>query len=112
MLGKEGWKPSAADALSIGLVQWVVPQNELLSKATKIAREWISQAKKRTFLAGSQLEELISINEKESKVLADAFLGAAFLKEQARFLWSKKKRGPSLIFLSLWLLRPFWVRLM
>jgi hypothetical protein len=25
-----------------------------------------------------------------------------------RFLWSKKKRGPALMFAALWLTSPFW----
>lgn len=112
MLGKEGWKPTASEASSIGLVQWVAPDKELLNQANKIARDWISKKKKRSFLAGSQLEELKTINAKESIAVADAFLSAAFLKEQARFLWSKKKRTPSLVFFSLWLLRPIWARLL
>jgi enoyl-CoA hydratase/carnithine racemase len=112
MLGKEGWKPNASEALSIGLVQWVTPDDELIIEATKIARLWISEEKKRSFLAGSQLEDLNAVNAKESIAVADAFLGAAFLKEQGRFLWSKKKRVPSLVLLSLWLLRPLWARLL
>lgn len=112
MLGKEGWKPNASEALSIGLVQWLAPHEELIDEANKIARDWIDQQKKRGYLGGSQLEELQTINASESIAVADAFLGAAFLKEQARFLWSKKKRAPSLVFFSLWLLRPLWARLL
>lgn len=111
MLGKEGWKPTAQEAHSAGLVQWVVPHDELASEAQKIAEEWVSQGEKRGFLAGSQLDELKVVNARESIELADAFLGAAFLKEQSRFLWSKKKRVPSIMFLSLWALRPLWSRL-
>ena len=112
MLGKEGWKPTASEALSIGLVQWVASDKELLNEANKIARNWISQQKERSFLAGSQLKELKAVNAEESIAVAEAFLSAAFMKEQARFLWSKKKRVPSLVFLSLWLLRPLWARLL
>ena len=111
MLGTEGWKPTAAEALSVGLVQKVVPHEQLLDEANKIAKDWIDRGVKREFLAGSQLEELKAVNAKESLELADAFLDAAFLKEQSRFLWSKKKRGPSVMFFSLWLLRPLWSRL-
>lgn len=112
LLGKEGWKPNAIEALSIGLIQKVVTKEKLPDEATKIARDWISQQKHRTFLAASQLEELKTINVSESKALADAFFGAAFLRQQARFFWSKKKRLPSLVFLSLWLLRPLWKKLL
>jgi len=112
MLGSEGWKPKAAQALAAGLVQWVVPHEQLLDEAQRIAQDWVAKGQVRTFLAGSQLQELESANARESLALADAFLGAAFLREQARFLWSKKKRAPSLVFLSLWLLRPLWGRLL
>jgi len=111
MLGTEGWKPTAAEALTAGLVQWAVPHDELLDEAHRIAQEWIDQGVTRAFLAGSELEELKAVNARESLELAEAFLGAAFLKEQSRFLWSKKKHAPSLMFLSLWALRPLWGRL-
>jgi len=111
MLGHEGWKPTASEALSVGLVQWVVSKDQLQTEAQRIAKEWVDSGETRKFLAGSDLEELKSANRRESLELADAFLGPDFLKEQSRFLWSKKKRVPSLMFLSLWLLRPLWGRL-
>ena len=111
MLGAEGWKPTATEAFSVGLVQKVVSHDQLLTEANKIAKDWVEQGVKREFLAGSQLEELKEVNARESVELADAFLNAAFLREQSRFLWSKKKRGPSVMFFSLWLLRPLWGRL-
>lgn len=110
MLGEEGWKPTAKEALSAGLVQWVVPRDTLLDEAQNIAQEWIANGETRSFLAGSKLEELKSVNVRESEALADAFLGADFLREQGRFLWSKKKRAPSFMFYSLWMLRPIWAR--
>lgn len=111
MLGDEGWKPTAKEALDIGLVQWVVPHEQLQEQAHKIAQDWIAKGVKREFLAGSKLEELKATNAQESEELADAFLGAPFLREQARFLWSKKKRAPAAMFISLWALRPVWSRL-
>lgn len=111
MLGSEGWKPSADEALSAGLIQWVAPHDQLLNDAHNIAKGWVESGMKREFLGGSQLEELKSVNANESLALADAFLDAAFLREQSRFLWSKNKRGPSAMFFSLWLLRPIWGKL-
>lgn len=111
MLGSEGWKPTAAQALEAGLVQWVAPRDELQQQAQQIAQGWAEEGKQRTFLAGSQLEELESANARESRELADAFLGADFLREQFKFLWSKKKRVPATVFLTIWLLRPLWKRL-
>jgi len=111
MLGTEGWKPTAAEAVSAGLVQWVVPHEQLQEEAHKIAKGWVDDGASRSFLAGSELKELELANATESAELADAFLGSAFLREQSRFLWSKKKHVPSLVFLSLWALRPLWGRL-
>lgn len=111
MLGKEGWKPTAREALEAGLVQWVVPADQLQPEAQKIAEGWVSNGETRRFLAGSELDELKAVNARESRELADAFLGAAFLKEQGRFLWSKNKKGPAAMFFSLWALRPLWSKL-
>lgn len=110
MLGKEGWKPNAEQALTASLIQWCVPHEKLLSEANKIARNWIAEGKVRSFMAGSQLEELLAVNAQESLVLADAFLGAPFLRGQAKFFWRKKKIIPSLVFWMLCLLRPLWRR--
>lgn len=112
MLGAEGWKPTADEALKAGLVQWVAPQDKLQEQAQAIAKEWIDKGVKRSFLAGSQLEELKEVNAKESVQLADAFLGADFLKGQAKFLWSKNKKVPSSVFLLLWALKPVWGRML
>ncbi len=112
MLGDEGWKPTAAEALEAGLVQWVVPHEQLLDKAHEIAQGWIAAGETKKFLTGSQLEELKAANASESVALADAFLGADFLHGQGRFLWKKKKHVPAAIFYSLWALRPLWGRLM
>lgn len=108
MLGTEGWKPDAQQALVIGLVQAVVPQSELMNKAEQVVQQWIEEGQSRQFLAGSELEELRAVNADESGQLADAFLKAAFLKHQAQFLWRKKKFMPSVMFWLLWGLRPVW----
>jgi len=112
MLGDEGWKPTAAEALAAGLVQWVVPQEQLLAKAQEIAQGWIAAGATKQFLKGSQLEELQAANASESEALADAFLGADFLQGQGHFLWQKKKHVPAAVFYSLWALRPLWGRLL
>lgn len=112
ILGKEGWVPTAAQALEVGLVQWVVPHEQLLSEAQRIAEGWVTSGAKRSFQAGSQHAELKAVNAKESVQVADAFLASPFLKSQSRFLWSKKKRGPAAMFFSLWVTRPLWSRLL
>ncbi|MEE2733587.1 MAG: enoyl-CoA hydratase/isomerase family protein [Pseudomonadota bacterium] len=112
MLGEEGWKPTAAEALEAGLVQWVVPDDQLLDKAHEIAQHWIASGETKKFLKDSQLEELRAANARESAALADAFLGADFLRGQGQFLWKKKKHAPAAVFYSLWALRPLWGRLL
>ena len=108
MLGSEGWKPDAEQAKKIGLIQEVVPTAELRERAESVVRQWLEQGQQRQLLAGSELDELRAVNAHESEQLADAFLKATFLKHQAQFLWRKKKYIPSMVFWSLWGLRPLW----
>lgn len=112
MLGPEGWTPDAQEALEIGLVDEVVPHDELLDRAQTIAEEWIAKDRPRTFGAGSTREELKEINARESQELADAFLDVPFLMGQYRFLWSRDKHAPALLFLGLALTRPLWSKLL
>lgn len=112
MLGKEGWKPTAEEAHEAGLIQWVAPHDELLEEADKVAREWIASNVSRSFRGGSTGDELKTVNASESQALADAFLSTPFIKAQFKFLWSKKKWGPAAMFLTMWLSRPLWSRLL
>lgn len=108
MLGEEGWKPTAAEALEAGLVQRVVPHEALLDEAQTIAAGWAREGAARSFRGGSALEELKAVNARESQQVADAFLSPPFLMGQYRFLSSRKKRGPALMFLALRLTHPLW----
>jgi peroxisomal 3,2-trans-enoyl-CoA isomerase len=108
MLGNEGWKPNADEALAAGLVQWVVPKDQLQAEAQKVAQEWITDGRSRKILGGSKLSELQAVNARESIELANRFLGADFLRGQFSFLWRKKKHLQSIVFLILWLFRPLW----
>jgi len=112
MLGREGWRPGAEEALDAGLIQWVVPHDQLVEEAHRIAREWVSTGAQRTFRGGSGRDELKAVNARESHVLADAFLGAPFIKAQFKFLSSKKKWGPAAMFLAMLISRPVWSRLL
>jgi peroxisomal 3,2-trans-enoyl-CoA isomerase len=112
MLASEGWKPNAEEARAAGLVQWVVPKDKLQTEAEKIAQAWVASGRSRTILGGSELTELQLVNASESIELANRFLGADFLRGQFTFLWGKKKRLASLVFLLLWLLRPLWKHLL
>ena len=108
MLGPEGWVPTATEALEVGFVQWTVPHDELLERAQAICEGWIAEGANRTYRGGGTREELKAINARESVELADCFLSTPFLKGQFKFLWRKKKRGPAMMFLSLWATRPAW----
>lgn len=108
MLGEEGWKPTAAEALEIGFVDEVVPHDQLMARAQQIAAGWASAGKERTFRAGATREGLKEINARESQALGDAFLAPPFLMGQYRFLASRKKYGPAAMFLGLRLSRPLW----
>lgn len=110
MLGKEGWRPTASEAKEAGLIQWVVRHEDLPGEAQRIASEWVASNATRSFRGGSGKEELKAINARESIELATAFLAAPFIKAQFRFLWSKKKWGPALMFLSMLITRPVWAR--
>jgi len=112
MLGAEGWKPTAEEALEAGLIQWVAPHDRLAEEAQRIAQEWVASGAVRSFRGGSERDELKAINASESVALADAFLSAPFIKAQFEFLWSKKKWGPAAMFLTMLISRPLWSRLL
>ena len=112
MLGRDGWRPSAEEALDAGLIQWVVPHDQLADEAHRIAREWINTGAQRHFRGGSGRDELKAVNAHESVDLADAFLSAPFIKAQFKFLSSKKKWGPAAMFLAMLVSRPVWSRLL
>lgn len=110
MLGPEGWKPTAQEAFSAGLVTQVVPDGELLGAAQALAETLVGKA--RRFPGGSTREELKAINARESVDVANAFLAPRFLSGQFHFLRSKKKHGPALMFLALRASHPLWSRLL
>lgn len=112
MLGKEGWKPTAEEALEVGLIQWVAPHEKLGQEAQRIAREWVAANAERSFRGGSERDELKAVNASESIELADAFLSAPFIKAQFKFLRSKKKWGPAAMFLTMLITRPLWSRML
>ena len=112
MLGEEGWKPTAEEALEAGLIQWTAPHDKLGEETHRIALQWIASGAGRSFRGGSGRDELKAINASESVELADAFLSAPFIKAQFVFLWSKKKWGPAAMFLAMLISRPFWSRLL
>ncbi|MEM6370956.1 MAG: enoyl-CoA hydratase/isomerase family protein [Myxococcota bacterium] len=112
VLGSEGWRPTAKEALDIGLVDEVVANGALLKRAQAQAEAWLSEGYTRAYKASATKEELMAVNRTESKGVADALLSSRFLMSQSRFLASKKKRGMALAFLGLRLTRPLWALLL
>lgn len=112
MLGAEGWQPTGTEAVEIGLADVLAPHDDLMKEAQALAKSWIAEGRERSFKGGMSVDELRAINARESRVLADAFLGADFLRGQYEFLRSKKKLGPALMFKSLLMTRPLWSRLL
>ena len=110
MLGQEGWKPTAGEALEAGLIQWTAPHDKLGQETHRIAQQWIDAGAERGFRGGSGRDELKAVNARESVDLADAFLSAPFIKAQFKFLWRKKKLWPATMFLAMLISRPLWSR--
>jgi Delta3-Delta2-enoyl-CoA isomerase len=108
MLGKEGWIPTGKEAMEMNFAQWCVPHENLMDKAQEIAEDWIINERPRTYRSSTTQEELKAVNAKESVEVADSFLSSPFLKGQFKFLWSKKKRGPAMMFWTLNITRPVW----
>ncbi len=112
MLGPEGWKPGAAEALAAGLITHVVADSALLEEAQCLAESWVKTGKTRGYRAGATRDELKAINARESVEVANAFLSPRFLSGQFRFLRAKRKAGPALMFLALRVSHPLWSRLL
>jgi len=112
MLGSEGWKPTGTEAAEIGLATEVVSHGALMPDAQNIAAKWAHEGKTRAFRGSRDRDALKAVNASESIAVADAFLASPFLEAQYRFLRSKKKRRPALMFLALWKSRPLWGRLL
>lgn len=110
MLGEEGWAPTGAEAAEIGFAQWVAPHAELMDRAQEIAEGWVAEGRERTHRGDMTVAELKAINARESVAVATSFLQTPFLDGQFKFLWSRKKRGPALMFFALKHTRPVWSR--
>jgi enoyl-CoA hydratase/carnithine racemase len=88
MLGPEGWVPTGAEAAEVGLVDEVVPHDQLMDRAQALAEGWVSEGRARSYRGGFTLDELRQVNARESKQLATAFLSQPFLRGQYEFLRS------------------------
>ena len=66
MLGEDGRKSRAAEALAAGLVQHAVAHDSLLTESQKLAEQWIRDGATRKFHGPRVLEELKAVNARES----------------------------------------------
>jgi len=112
MLGPEGWIPNAEEALEVGIVQEVVPHDQLMDRAQAKAEQWIKDKKIRSFIEQNRVQEYKRVNLKESYDLADAFLAPPFMNAQYKFLKSKGKTVPAYTFWFLKTTRPLWGKLL
>ncbi|MEL6546750.1 MAG: enoyl-CoA hydratase/isomerase family protein [Myxococcota bacterium] len=112
MLGPEGWKPTAQEALEIGLANEVLEPDELLSRAQTLGEQWANEGRTRVYRGETTRDSLEDTNAQESERVADAFLSSDFLMGQYRFMRSRKKTVPAFTFLALRLTRPAWALLL
>jgi len=106
------WSPNAEEALQIGLVAEVHPPERLLPRAQELGEEWVREGRPRTLRGGSTVEELKSVNAKESAALAQAFVSKEFLEVQLAGL-KRKGRENSMagrILRAMILTRPAWIK--
>jgi peroxisomal 3,2-trans-enoyl-CoA isomerase len=108
MLGVEGWRPTAEEACALGLVTQVARGEGLMEAARALAVRWAEEGRGRVFRGGFTREELMRVNARESRALADAFLAPPFLKAQRRFLFKKRRFGAAFTFSALLATRPLW----
>lgn len=108
----DGFKPTAQEALEIGLVEEVVDHDQLQARAQELGEEWVKQGRERKIRGGGSVEEYKKVNTKESEDLTVAFVSKEFLENQYNFLQMKgKHRSGAGLFL--WVMiktRPLWIR--
>ena len=96
---KDGWKPTAAEAVEIGLAKEVVEHERLLARAQELGEKWVAEGKKKEIPGGGSVEEYKAVNARESIDLADAFLSYNFLNVS-------QTSNPQVTLISNYLLRP------
>ena len=109
MLGMDGWAPSAKEAAAVGLINECVSPEDLLEAADAQLRSRLANPEYvKNHRGYADTAELLQVNDRESKDLADAFLAVPFLRAQADFLASKGKRQQAFVFEALVATRPAW----
>ena len=117
---KEGRKVTAHDALAMGLVNEILPdQKALMARANALARDWIAAKATRWTVVpgyakaiqdkfngdvGAFVKKLHAVNERESVRLAKSIMSPGFLAAQGRF---QAQRGNACVGWAFWLAAPF-----
>lgn len=110
---QQNWRPTAAEALAVGLVQRVLPHAELLPASLDEAEAWARQGRRRALVEDpALLAQLRAVNAAESERLADAFLAPPFLEAQRAFAASKGRNATAAVFWALKATRPLWALLL
>ena len=112
LLGEEGWKPTAAEALEIGLVESVHEQEKLLGAAQARVEDMVGAGVARRVVSDpAYLEKLREVNAAESEALGHAFMSTAFLRGQEEFFTKRKKDKLASTFKYLRWTRPLWIHI-
>ncbi len=111
---EQNWRPTAHEALAVGLVHRVTPHDALLPAALDEAQTWAAARRARVPAADPALSlcELRAVNAAESARLADAFLAPPFLAAQAAFAARKGRYALAATFWALRVTRPLWALLL
>jgi len=94
-----------------GVVSEVVGQADLLDVAQRRAEEWVSSGQARRIIRLGERATLEIVNARESREIAQAFLGEGFLQAMENIASAKKKSGQAAVFRTLRVTRPVWSKL-
>ncbi len=111
MLGEEGARITATEALQVGLVDEIIKEpGDLMSRAMERARQLADSGKPRRLVSQGLVDEYLAVNEKESDDIARGMTSPEFLQTQRRFLQERGKTQGALLMGLLQLTYPVWSR--
>ncbi len=120
----DGHKLTAGEALRSGMVARVVesrtpepwlppgPDEALLEAAHEHAEAYVARHGRVRSRSPAQTQELLDVNKRESKALAEAFTSVAFLKAMEAQAQRKGRAAQAAAFAALRSARPLWARLL
>ena len=96
------------EAAAVGLINECVSPGSLDAAHAQLRSRLANADYVKNHRGYADTAELLQVNDRESKDLADAFLAVPFLRAQADFLASKGKRQQAFVFEALVATRPAW----